>query len=214
METYTLEEATRTARLVEKMLTDIDSAYGRRGLSPKAYHNVTHTRNVIFDADAMAAAENLSYHDRYILRCAAVGHDSKHGLGPVHNERASAAKLFLEMNKAGFMLADCQRASDLVLATIVHRSGEKIWQEVTDDPLSMILADADLANLGKRPLRYWAGQLSLYRETYALRPFDRHAIAEFSLDFITKHEFNTQTAQVLFPYKDQNILFLKNILAA
>lgn len=212
MDTYTLSEDVMVEQVVERILTDIHMLYDQHGLYPKAYHNTKHTLDVMADADAIALEMLLSPHDRNILRCAAAGHDAKHGLGSGHNERASAAKLFLAMHDSGFNKADCERASKLVLATALQVGEDEVKQAITDDPLSKILADADLANLGKEPMSYWASTTSLYREIHPGVVLDRLQIAEFGWDFINKHEFYTEAAERLFPHHEANMDFLESVL--
>lgn len=111
----------------------------RRYAEPhRGYHNTDHVRQVVRDADLLAADHDDR--DRAIIALAALAHDVVYDGKPGDDERRSAQWARVELTAAGIAEADIARVEALVLATLTHDAG--------DDPLAALLMDADLAILG------------------------------------------------------------------
>jgi hypothetical protein len=84
----------------------------------------------------------------------------------------------------------------------------------TEDLLSMFLADADLASLGKTPQFYWDRALRYARELTNKTELSDDDILAFALNqdsFLRNHHFYTEEAKALFPYKDENIKYTQQM---
>jgi hypothetical protein len=88
-------------------------------------------------------------------------------------------------------------------------------QSATDDYLTQILADADLAIVGDKSEVYWTKDLEpLHREmkkTDNPSKEDLQAFIEQQTPFLTNHRFYTTEANQVFPHKQDNIQFIKNL---
>lgn len=105
----------------------------------RRYHDAGHALAVARDATALAADRTAE--ERAVLVLAALAHDVVHDGRPGEDERRSAE--WARRRLAGLPQAD--RVADLVLATTDHTS---------DDDLTRLLLDADLAVLGAEPAAY------------------------------------------------------------
>src|SRR5256885_3447868 len=109
-----------------------DDLEGRYDEPHRKYHNATHIEAVLRDARL------LSTEDNPVLVLAICAHDVVYDAKPGDDERASALWARERLAEAGVGAEDVARVEGLVLATITHES---------DDPLTRILLDADLAIL-------------------------------------------------------------------
>ncbi len=100
----------------------------------------------------------------------------------------------------------------MILATTVYFENGTIKQSATEDYLAQIMADADLAHLGRESSLYWERAESLLREikkTDNPTPEDRSAFIKSQPSFLKNHKFHTEEAKQLFPYKQENIAFVQ-----
>ncbi|MFI9006742.1 hypothetical protein ACIGNX_05850 [Actinosynnema sp. NPDC053489] len=107
----------------------------------RRYHNADHVLAVARDVDVLALADHRTARERAVLALAALAHDVVYDGVPGEDERRSAD--WARARLAGLPEADA--VADLVLATADHAS---------DDPLTCLLLDADLAILGSDPAGY------------------------------------------------------------
>ncbi|XVS65620.1 HD domain-containing protein [Actinosynnema sp. CA-299493] len=122
----------------------------------RGYHNADHVLAVVRDADALAA--DRTARERAVLTLAALAHDVVYDGEPGEDERRSAE--WARARLAGLPEAD--EVAGLVLATADHTS---------DDPLTCLLLDADLAVLGADPAAYERYRAAV-RAEYAHVPDD------------------------------------------
>jgi predicted metal-dependent HD superfamily phosphohydrolase len=109
--------------------------------SHRGYHNTDHVLAVVRDVDVLAEADDRTARERAVLTLAALAHDVVYDGKPGDDERRSAD--WVHERLAGLPEAD--EVARLVLATVNHAS---------DDPLTCLLLDADLAILGSDPATY------------------------------------------------------------
>jgi predicted metal-dependent HD superfamily phosphohydrolase len=122
----------------------------------RGYHNADHVLAVVRDVDQLAA--DRTARERAVLTLAALAHDVVYDGEPGEDERRSAE--WVRDRLAGLPEAD--EVADLVLATADHAS---------DDPLTCLLLDADLAVLGSDPAGYERYRTAV-RAEYAHVPED------------------------------------------
>lgn len=124
----------------------------------RGYHNAEHALAVVRDADVLADADGRTARERAVLTLAALAHDVVYDGEPGADERRSAE--WVRARLAGLPEADA--VAGLVLATADHAS---------DDPLTCLLLDADLAILGADPETYERYRAAV-RAEYAHVPDD------------------------------------------
>ena len=124
----------------------------------RGYHNADHVLAVVRDADVLAEADQRTARERAVLTLAALAHDVVYDGVPGEDERRSAE--WARERLAGLPEAD--EVAALVLATSDHAS---------DDPLTCLLLDADLAVLGSDPDTYERYRTAV-RAEYAHVPDD------------------------------------------
>ncbi|QQQ77481.1 hypothetical protein IOD16_02810 [Saccharothrix sp. 6-C] len=129
---------------------------GRYAEPHRGYHNADHVLAVVRDADALAVGRTAR--ERAVLTLAALAHDVVYDGVPGEDERRSAE--WVRARLAGLPAAD--EVAALVLATAEHTS---------DDPLTCLLLDADLAVLGSDPAAYERYRAAV-RAEYAHVPDD------------------------------------------
>ncbi|NUT46831.1 MAG: hypothetical protein HOV94_05845 [Saccharothrix sp.] len=105
----------------------------------RRYHDAVHALAVVRDVRALAA--DRTTRERAVLTLAALAHDVVYDGAPGQDERRSAE--WVRARLAGLPEAD--DVAGLVLATADHTS---------DDPLTCLLLDADLAVLAAEPADY------------------------------------------------------------
>lgn len=122
----------------------------------RGYHNADHVLAVVRDVNALAF--DRTARERAVLTLAALAHDVVYDGEPGEDERRSAE--WVRARLAGLPEAD--EVAELVLATADHAS---------DDPLTCLLLDADLAVLGSDPATYERYRTAV-RAEYAHVPED------------------------------------------
>ncbi|MFD0203033.1 MULTISPECIES: HD domain-containing protein [Saccharothrix] len=122
----------------------------------RGYHNGEHVLAVVRDVNLLA--DDRTPRERAVLTLAALVHDVIYDGVPGEDERRSAE--WARERLAGLPEAD--EVASLVLATAEHTS---------DDPLTCLLLDADLAILGSDPATYGRYRTAV-RAEYAHVPDD------------------------------------------
>ncbi|MEU4768656.1 HD domain-containing protein [Actinosynnema sp. NPDC023794] len=122
----------------------------------RGYHNADHVLAVVRDVNALAVDRTAG--ERAVLTLAALAHDVIYDGVPGEDERRSAE--WARERLTGLPEADA--VAQLVLATADHAS---------DDPLTCLLLDADLAVLGSDPATYERYRTAV-RAEYAHVPDD------------------------------------------
>lgn len=105
----------------------------------RGYHNTDHVLAVVRDVNLLA--EDRTARERAVLTLAALAHDVVYDGKPGEDERRSAEWVRARLDG----LAEAEQVAGLVLATTDHTS---------DDGLTCLLLDADLAVLGSDPDAY------------------------------------------------------------
>jgi predicted metal-dependent HD superfamily phosphohydrolase len=194
--------------------------FGPKGMTPLAYHNENHTKNVLQAAAMLAdkAIQNMriNQHDKELLLIAAAWHDTEQALGSGKNEQASAAAAVEEMMKANiYSEKDKQKVAEIIMATQVrYDSNGAMTQSATENYLTQLMADADLASLGKPTIEYWENAKKLFSELNPDAKIDAETYNNFiasQVPFLEHHYFYTQEAKELFPHKQENIEYIKNL---
>ncbi|MGZ6005182.1 MAG: HD domain-containing protein [Candidatus Saccharimonadales bacterium] len=202
--------------LVDAGLAEVERRYGPDGARPQAYHNADHSRDVmdaaIQLADAAIEAGKIEPSDKDLLILAACYHDIERDFASGDNEAASARIICQQMQDCGqFNNFEIAKVYKMIMATEVHFADGVMRQSAEPgDFLSQLFADADLSTLGKPPQTYWDRALRLIKEQTDKNSLDNNQCLAFALNqdgFLRHHNFYTEEAKMLFPYKQANIRF-------
>lgn len=146
------------------------------------YHNARHTQYVFDKAILIGEAEDLSEKDLYLLKLAALFHDTGYLVDPKNHEEESCKIAGKDLVEFGIKREDLDLIFSMIMAT-------RLPQNPTTK-LEMILADADLEYLGTEEFDTISEKL--YLEIKHSRP--EMTISEWyslQIDFISKHKYHT-----------------------
>jgi len=202
----------------------IAASYGIESGNPLPYHYEQHFDDVTSATDSLASVAiecgKLTPQQKDIALIAASVHDIHQEFGPGPNEHFSLVYGWKQMAKHGcFDHEDFWETGDAVLSTQVSiEPGGAIRQQLTGDSyVAKIVADADLASLGRPPEIYWDRATALHREFHPgveLVGENMTKFAIWQLVVLRNHGFYTAEADELFPHKSANIAFVESILRA
>jgi len=190
------------------ILQKIEEKYGTGkgdGITPKAYHNRRHTEAVIKAAKKIArlAWKNNKIYKKDIglIEVAAAFHDIVQDLGSGTNEEKSAKEAEKWMrNFGGFTDREIDEVREMILATRTEKVGGRLIQSATNNYLSQILADADLAHFGSKSEVYLVWLRKFMKEQ------KKEMLPGSQKEILKKHQYYTEEAKLLYPYTKKNIL--------
>lgn len=204
--------------MIDEGLAELKQKYGSNGTEAKSYHNEEHAKDVMAAArtigDMAAAAGKIARDDVPLLELAACYHDMEHSLLGRQNEDASAAIIMQKMRQAGvFSDEEIGKVKRMIEATIVEFPGGTFTQSATDDYITQIMADADMANLGKEFEVYWDRARKLWSEHHSNRiqmtPGELDDFINSQITFLQSHTYYTPETEALFPHKASTIARLQ-----
>jgi predicted metal-dependent HD superfamily phosphohydrolase len=205
-------------QLIKEGFSEIDRRYGPKGETPKSHHNLEHTSEVLEDATAIAklalARGKISEADLTEIQLAAAYHDYDSDLPYGEAEKSSALVVMDKMKREKVFNKDTiKRVGGLVVSTTVKWVGGKMKQLAGPDYPSKIMADADLANVGKPFEIFMDRSVKIMREQKedpAYQPDNDFYVAEIA--FLENHKFYTEEAAELFPHKEENLERLRELI--
>jgi predicted metal-dependent HD superfamily phosphohydrolase len=166
------------------------------------YHNVHHTLDVLNTAESIAVSMNLDKTDIYILKIAALFHDTGYlYLRKGHEEKSS--QIFLEYASNSSLEMDIQeKIIGCIMATRMPQEPNTL--------LEQILCDADLDYLGRDDFDTIEKQL--YSELCSAGEMsDRLTWDKIQVTFLENHRFHTDHSIVLrSPKLLENLSTVKN----
>lgn len=209
--------------VVAANMAEVEKKYGVNSDNPKSYHGSRHTRDVFRSAvelaDYYVMQGLISFKDYDLIQIASSGHDTSHGEGSGIDEMKSADIAIGHMVDAGIFDTDeMTLVANMIIGTTVHasRKGQLIQEARYGSLADKIVADADLSWVGgtiddefwQMAQRYL--QEKKPQEVYSGREMINFIVTE--IEFLSKHAFLTGGANELFPYKHDNIRYLKRML--
>ncbi len=203
-----------STKLIDNCLTIINEKYGTHSQHYLPYHNEEHAHDVMDAAKAIGIESAVLPHELELLEIAACFHDVEHGIGHGEDERTSAEIAGSCMQQAGYTVADIKRVKAMILATVVSFKDGTIYQSASEDVLTQIIADADLASFGRPFNTFWDRSLKLRAENGQIDEL----IGEVKDTFIStqkqvlqKHQYYLQATEIVFPHKSTNIRRLDSV---
>ena len=146
------------------------------------YHSTEHTKYVLEQAIFIAEKEKVEKNDLYLLKVAALYHDTGFIIDRDEHEALSCEIATKELKELGFETTDIEKICEMIMAT-------KIPQNPTSD-LAKILADADLEYLGTD--KFLKFSQKLYKELLHYTPdLSLDQWNEIQVKFISKHHYHT-----------------------
>ena len=146
------------------------------------YHDLAHTKRVYEKAIMIANHENISGEVLFLLKIAAMYHDTGYLFAITNHEEESCKVVHNELPGEGFNPEDIKTICDTIMAT-------KIPQAPTSK-LGEILADADLEYLGTNEFDEISSKL--HAEILHFRPeMTLTEWYELQIAFISKHKYHT-----------------------
>ena len=200
--------------LVDTALAEISAKYDS-GDDRRAYHNSTHTEQVVVDSSSLAHTYGLNPHDHALLRIAAAFHDIIHnGDSNPANESDSADYVAQCMIRYPcFSPEDIQIVRRAVLTTTCSQKYPKIIQTpLQNEPVSLLVCDADLASFGKPFEDFYPSAMRFFTELHPLDDETSEQYRKFiqtEITLLTNNEYWSKEARKLFPHIAENVTSLK-----
>lgn len=150
------------------------------------YHNAAHTRYVLDKATLIAQAEKIEGDQLYLVKVAALYHDSGFLIGMVDHENEGCEIVKAELPPYGFSAFQIQEICQMITATKIPQRPQNL--------LGKIVADADLEYLGTD--LFDLGSQRLYNE---LRHFNTSLThmewLKIQIGFLESHQYHTDYCQ-------------------
>lgn len=177
-----------------------------RELSPKLlYHNIAHTiEDVLPRVEYMANKYNLSSDEQFVLRVAALFHDTGYTNQYRNNEPIGAQIAECELKKHHVNNDIINTVTQLILVTAMPQQPNNI--------LEKIICDADLDSLGRKD--YFYTSLCLHSEMeYFLEPIPIKLWWEGQVKFLKSHAYFTEVSELdRAPLKEMNISLIDKMM--
>lgn len=210
--------------LIEAAYGHVSQAYGPASATHLAYHDLSHTQGTVQAVELLAgeALKSGKIQPRIfqLLRVAGAYHDYVYGKGSVISEQesADAAMQAMESDKH-FHISDFTIVRNAIMATVMREDapGRLVQSAGLDDYPSQLLADADLASLGKPRREFWQRARLLYAEYYPVEQRNPQTYGEFNtmqVAFLSGHEYYTAEARQFFPNQPANLESIREAIAA
>lgn len=155
-------------------------------LDPRlGYHNISHTLDVLEQAEEIAKHENVTdKHDLLLLKTAAAYHDSGF-LFVYKNHEEKGCEIAKENLKNVFSEADIKKICGMIMATKIPQTPQTL--------LEQIICDADLDYLGRKDFEPISKHL--YKEfiTFKIIPEDA-TWDHIQINFFEMHHYFTNTS--------------------
>ena len=155
-------------------------------LDPRlGYHNITHTLDVLEQAEVLAKQEKVTdKHDLLLLKTAAVFHDSGF-LFVYKNHEEKGCEIASESLRNVFSEEDIKKVCGLIMATKIPQSPKTL--------LEQIICDADLDYLGRNDFEPISR--NLYKEFIVFKIIPEDIIWDhIQIKFFESHHYFTGTS--------------------
>lgn len=168
----------RITELSEFILNELSSKLP----SNLTYHNRKHTEYVIKAAKLIAENEKMSDDEKYLIRTAAIMHDTGFLFTYKEHEVVSCSYSREILPSYGYTQADIEKICKMIMATRIPQTPL--------DKCSEILADADLEYLGTDSFKKTGKKLFL--ELKSMNPaFNKALWNEIQIKFMSAHTYFT-----------------------
>ena len=163
--------------ILSRLENELDSRLG--------YHNITHTLDVLEQAEVLAGQEKITdKHDLLLLKTAAVFHDSGF-LFVYKNHEEKGCEIASESLRNIFSEEDIKKVCGMIMATKIPQSPNTL--------LEQIICDADLDYLGRNDFEPISR--NLYKEFLTFKIIPKDMIWDhIQIRFFESHHYFTGTS--------------------
>lgn len=170
------------------------------------YHNAAHTRYVLDKATLIAQAEKIEGEQLYLVKVAALYHDSGFLKGMNNHENKGCEIVEAELPPHGFSAVQIQEICQMITATKIPQRPQNLLEKV--------VADADLEYLGTDLFEF--GSQRLFDELKHFNPELTHREwLKIQIGFLESHKYHTGYCQKFRqPKKMEHLAKLKEELLA
>jgi len=163
--------------ILSRLENELDSRLG--------YHNITHTLDVLEQAEVLAGQEKITdKHDLLLLKTAAVFHDSGF-LFVYKNHEEKGCEIASESLRNIFSEEDIKKVCGMIMATKIPQSPTTL--------LEQIICDADLDYLGRNDFEPISR--NLYKEFLTFKIIPKDMIWDhIQIRFFESHHYFTGTS--------------------
>jgi uncharacterized protein len=157
-------------------------------LDPKlTYHSMEHTMDVVEQSERIAKEEGISGNDFWLLKVAALYHDTGF-LRIYHNHEEMSCEIFLENSiRFQFSEEEKEKVKGIIMATKIPQKPHTI--------LERIICDADLDYLGRKDFFTIGDQLRKEFLTFGIINNDEEW-DKLQLSFLKNHHYHTASSQI------------------
>ncbi len=156
------------------------------------YHNKAHALDVELTAVTLAKGEGVQGKNLLLVSLAGIFHDTGHKVRAEKNEPEGAKFAESAMLRAGYAQHEIKLVRDMIIyGTTLPQEPRSVFEK--------ILADADVANLGRED---FFRQGDLLKTEFGIG--DTLKWLKSSLAFIKGHSFFTETAKGMYELKQQD----------
>ncbi|MAB49153.1 MAG: HD family phosphohydrolase [Flavobacteriaceae bacterium] len=161
------------------------------------YHSVEHTKYVLEKAIYIASKEQVSGHDLFLLKIAALYHDIGFTKSNIEHEAIGCDIVRNELPKYGISGEDVDIICGMIMATKIPQHPQT--------HLEKILADADLEYLGTKHFKT-VSEL-LYKELKHYNPnLTRSEWNSIQINFMQNHQYHTKFCRRYKAFRKQKHL--------
>jgi len=150
------------------------------------YHDVHHTLDVYHSAERIATLEKVSKHEKFLIKTAALFHDSGMLRTYTGHEEASCEIAKETLPKYGYKPEDIKCICKMIMTTKLPQSAS--------DQLEMIICDADLDYLGREDFYMISHRLKLEWNLLNINKTTLRAWYELQIRFLENHNYFTKAA--------------------
>jgi len=156
-------------------------------LDPKlTYHSMEHTMDVVEQSERIAKEEGISGNDLWLLKVAALYHDTGF-LRKYHNHEEMSCEIFSENSvRFQFTEEEKEKIKGIIMATKIPQKPHTI--------LERIICDADLDYLGRKDFFTIGDELRKEFLTYGIISNDEEW-EKLQLTFLKNHCYHTVSSQ-------------------
>ena len=171
-----------------------------------SYHSVTHVKDVIESAEAIAKSEGIEGDDLTLVKTAALFHDTGFIFGSKEHEKRSCEIAESYLPNYGYSAKDIERIGGMIMATKIPQSPNNHLEE--------ILADADLDYLGRDDFFIIGDKLYEELAMFGIVQTE-HDWNRLQEKFLENHHYFTATAiSNRQAKKDENLAIIKKKLSS
>ena len=160
------------------------------------YHSVEHTKYVVKLSEYIAKKENISPCDIYLIKVAALYHDSGFIISPVKHEAKSCEIAREQLPKYNFSPEEIDKICGMIMATKIPQNPTSKNEE--------IIADADLEYLGTAKYEQISDQL--FDELQHYNNITEEKWNKIQIDFIKEHQYHTKFCKHYKEFRKQKNL--------